>query len=533
MSSARPLRLCLCGASPDTGNLGVSALCCGALGGLFRCHPDADVTVFDGGHGLRPATAEFAGRSFRYWRCGATGTRRVWQRRSFWNIRVSSWLGSLGNPAVRCLREADAVLDITGGDSFTDMYGPRRFRAGSAFKRLVLALGKPLILLPQTYGPYRDPRHRAIAADIVRRAAMAWARDERSFATLRELLGDAFDPQRHRSGVDVAFALELHAPRASLPDPLATWLNGRGGRTVQLATRYSPLAVPPTPLPSRSTRATRCGEEGLGEGRAIVHHRGTETRREEVHSGGVVQPLSAQGDVGPVPTFPRSHVPTPALVGLNVSGLIWHDPAAMRQRYGFQADYRAVVLGLLRRLLLETDANILLIPHVLTPPGHYESDPAANVAVLAALGDDPDSRLRAAAAERLAAVPPVYDHPSEAKWLIAHCDWFCGTRMHACIAGLSTGVPTAAIAYSVKTQGVFETCGLGDCVVDPRVLDTPAAVAALFAAWSARAAARELLRGHVGAICAQSTAPFGAFTALLAVGTLAAATPPATACSRA
>lgn len=465
------MRLCLCGASPDTGNLGVSALCYGVLGGIFGCYPDADVTVFDGGHGLRPATAEFAGRSFRYWRCGATCTRRVWQRRSYWNIRGSSWLGGLGNPAVRRLLDADAVLDITGGDSFTDMYGPRRFRAGSAFKRFVLGLGKPLILLPQTYGPYRDPRHREIAADIVRRAAMAWSRDERSFATLKELLGDAFDPQRHRSGVDVAFALEARAPRAALPEPVATWL---ASRETDFQSRTA------TSLPYR---------EGLGEGVAV-------------------------------PTRPPSKVPTPPLVGFNISGLIWHDPDAMRNRYGFKADYRAVVLGSLRRLLLETDANILLIPHVLPPLNShaYESDPVANDAVVAALRADSDLRVRAAAAERVVPVPPLYDHPSEAKWLIARCNWFCGTRMHACIAGLSTGVPTAAIAYSVKTQGVFETCGLGDCVADPRALDTPAAASALFAAWSARAAAAATLQCHTAAVRAQAAAPFRTLSVLPVAG---------------
>lgn len=454
-------KFCFLGASPDTGNLGVSALYWSVVGGLARLDPGVELTVFDEGRGLRVAATESDGESFRYQLCGATRTRRVWQRRSFWNIRVSSWLGGLGNPAARCLRGADAVLDITGGDSFTDLYGPRRFRAGCAFKRFVLALGKPLILLPQTYGPYRDPRHREIAADICRRATLAWARDERSFATLKELLGDAFDPDRHRCGVDVAFALAARAPRAPLPEPLATWLASRGTDFQSVST---------TPLP---------GREGLGEGVSV-------------------------------PTFPRSHVPTSALVGFNVSGLIWHDPVAMRDRYGFKADYRAVVLGFLRRLLAETDANIVLVPHVLPPLNShaYESDPAANDAVVAFLREDADSNVRAAAAERVAAVPPLYGHPSEMKWLIAHCDWFCGTRMHACIAGLSSGVPTAAIAYSLKTQGVFETCGHGDCVIDPRVLDTPAAVDGLFAVWSARAAAAEALRARVDEVCARAAAPF-------------------------
>jgi len=407
--------------------MGVSALYWSVLGGLARLDQPVDLTAFDAGSGLRDTVAEFDGEPFQYRLCGATGTRRVWQRRSFWNIRVSSWFGGLGNPAVRCLHGADAVLDITGGDSFTDLYGPRRFRVGSAFKRLVLGLGKPLILLPQTYGPFHDPRHREIAAEICRRATMAWARDERSFATLKDLLGDTFDPGRHFSGVDVTFSLEARRPSTPLPEPIATWLAA-----------------------ARSPATRSLGHWAPGK--------------------------------GPVPAFPHP------LIGFNVSGLIWHDPAAMWQRYGFKADYREVVLGFLRRVLRDTDADIVLVPHVLTPPGHYESDPGANDAVLAALRDDPDARVARAARERAAAIPPVYYHPSEMKWIIAQCDWFCGTRMHACIAGLSSGVPTAAIAYSVKTQGVFETCGQGGHVADPRVAGTAEIVDRLWASWSDRTA---------------------------------------------
>ena len=128
-----------------------------------------------------------------------------------------------------------------------------------------------------------------------------------------------------------------------------------------------------------------------------------------------------------------------------------------------------MVLEFLRRVLRESDANILLVPHVLTPPGHYESDPEANDKVLAALRADPDPAVARRGRVSACGCAAVYEHPSEMKWLIARLDWFCGTRMHACIAGLSSGVPTAAIAYSLKTQGVFESCGVGDAVCDPRV----------------------------------------------------------------
>ena len=48
-----PLRLCYSGASPDTGNLGVSALYYAVVGGLAKCDPRIDLTVFDEGSGLR------------------------------------------------------------------------------------------------------------------------------------------------------------------------------------------------------------------------------------------------------------------------------------------------------------------------------------------------------------------------------------------------------------------------------------------------------------------------------------------------
>ncbi len=393
--SSKPLSLCLFGAAPDTSNLGVSALCYSVLGGLARIEPSIRVTVFDQGRAIRHETAAFSNGPFRFARCGASQTRRYYRPESYWHIRVCSWLGGLGNPAAEALLGCDAVLDISGGDSFTDLYGPRRFASVTMSKLLALEVEKPLILLPQTYGPFRDRKKRRIASEIVRRAAQAWARDPRSYEVLKELAGPEFDPQRHRSGVDVAFALEPREPRVPLPEPLHTWL------------------------------------------------------AEDYHG---------------------------QVIGFNVSGLIWNDPQGARSRYGLKADYRASVLGFLRRLFLETDTRVVLVPHVVTPAGHYESDPAANQAVLAALADLPEAR------GRLAVVSPQYDE-SEMKWIIARCGWFCGTRMHACIAALSSGVLAVAIAYSVKTQGVFETCGCGDCVVDPRTISTPQVVESLWAKW--------------------------------------------------
>ncbi len=102
--------------------------------------------------------------------------------------------------------------------------------------------------------------------------------------------------------------------RPSVCYPSAGW--------TPLAVEDDELALPiptQTPLPARSPRATRCGEEGLGEGRGIVHHRGTETQRETAASEGVPRnPPPTQvaaddslwrGKVGG--GSEPSHVPTP------------------------------------------------------------------------------------------------------------------------------------------------------------------------------------------------------------------------------
>lgn len=56
--------------------------------------------------------------------------------------------------------------------------------------------------------------------------------------------------------------------------------------------------------------------------------------------------------------------------------------------------------------------------------------------------------------------------PSEIKSLIANMDYFVGTRMHSNIFATSMAVPTTAIAYEKKTNGIMETVGLENYVIE-------------------------------------------------------------------
>jgi len=142
--------------------------------------------------------------------------------------------------------------------------------------------------------------------------------------------------------------------------------------------------------------------------------------------------------------------------------------------------------------LEKTDARLLLIPHVHAPTGHHESDLDASHALLAGL----PAGVARSAVERVTVVTQALD-ARELKWLIAQTDWFCGTRMHSTIAALSSGVATAALAYSLKTRGVFATCAMADAVVDLRESTVPEALASLLQLWDRRQHDAAVLGRHL------------------------------------
>ena len=217
----------LAGAPLDTGNRGVEALSRSVLAAVARWAPGSLLTVLDNGWGVRPGST---GNGISVELAGVRRSRRVYRRESWANVRLSQHLRGAGNPVARSLRQCDAVLDISGGDSFTDIYGPGRLRTVLSPKLAALRAGRPLLLLPQTYGPFTDPDSRRAAARVVRQAEIALARDDESYAVLAELAGPDFDPSRHRLGVDVAFDLAPRRPSRATHEAIVSSLERQRAR---------------------------------------------------------------------------------------------------------------------------------------------------------------------------------------------------------------------------------------------------------------------------------------------------------------
>ncbi|MBD8061610.1 polysaccharide pyruvyl transferase family protein [Oceanitalea stevensii] len=217
--SARGARFVVAGAPLDNDNRGVEALGSSVVAHLASAESVDTVSVLGDGWGVR-ADGSWPGHA-RVDRLGVRNSRR-WHRRESWTrIRFDQALGGLGNPVATRLATADAVLDLSGGDSFTDLYGARRLTTVCAPKEAALRAGRPLVLLPQTFGPFTTEEGRRRAEYLVRSSALAYARDAWSYEQLRSLAGPSADPSRLRQGVDVAFALRARTPDGSIVDELA------------------------------------------------------------------------------------------------------------------------------------------------------------------------------------------------------------------------------------------------------------------------------------------------------------------------
>lgn len=307
-------------------------------------------------------------------------------------------------PWIRAVEQAAFVGDVRGGDSFSDIYGMKRFLLGFLAAWTVLLVKGTMVQFPQTYGPYKSPLARGLARYLLRRSAVIIARDKESQKVAQDLVGPAREVWL---SPDVAFSLEPIVPPEIVLDP----------------------PLPPAAVPLRSDDA----------------------------------PLSAF-------SFQLSAFPKP--IGLNVNGLMYHGGYTRNNQFGLKLDYPAFLRELVPALLAEHPGELWLVPHTFAPDGNVESDPEASRKLRDAL----PAELRA----RVRIVARAYDQ-HEIKGVIGQCDFFIGSRMHACIAALSQGIPCVGVAYSMKFRGVFESVGMADWVVDGRSVSNDEAVAIILA----------------------------------------------------
>lgn len=202
MSTTSARRVALLGVTRNTDNYGVRVLLTSAVEALTTLEPDAEIVLLD------------YGKSAEMWdESTSKGTRsvRLVNLRFSWKLHLpnnifrllfvtlllrllpsQNWRERIvrKNPWLAEAARTDAFYSLAGGDSFSDIYGLERFIYVALPQLLVLALGRPLVLLPQTYGPFKGAVCRALARRIVCKAQKVFSRDAAGLDAVRELTGN-------------------------------------------------------------------------------------------------------------------------------------------------------------------------------------------------------------------------------------------------------------------------------------------------------------------------------------------------------
>lgn len=104
----------------------------------------------------------------------------------------------------KLFKNADCIMDIGQGDSFSDIYGAKRFAGIDIVHRLARLFRKPYILLPQTIGPFQNPAIREKAVKSISKATLVMTRDRPSLDYVNELTNGKANVKEY---IDVAFFL--------------------------------------------------------------------------------------------------------------------------------------------------------------------------------------------------------------------------------------------------------------------------------------------------------------------------------------
>ena len=222
------MRILIMGTPVASGNRGVMALGAAIVDLCLSAVPDAEVSYLQvhrpsGGvrirtrHGIRMVPVTTCRMSFRsalrdhlFW--------ILWMAFLYRLVPFENVRGAIRKhtPWIDTVAAADMVGDVRGGDSFSDIYGLKRFCLAFLPVLSVLLVKGSIVHLPQTYGPFRTRTSRFLARFLLRCSSAVIARDLESQRIAQELVGPRLDV---RLSPDVAFALHSEAPAELLTEP--------------------------------------------------------------------------------------------------------------------------------------------------------------------------------------------------------------------------------------------------------------------------------------------------------------------------
>lgn len=216
------MKVIVLGATFSTGNMGVNALASGVIDCILNAWKNPEITILDYGKGeddirVNAGNTDLVVRSVKM-----RFSIKIVQSNNILVLIALAFLcrflpGTIKsritekNRVLHAICSSGVVLSIAGGDSFADIYGIERALYVMLPQLLVLLLGKDLVQMPQTYGPFNKFAGKMLASFILRRSKKVFSRDWEGVEYAKGILGKKRSDKIAFS-YDVGFLLSPRIP---------------------------------------------------------------------------------------------------------------------------------------------------------------------------------------------------------------------------------------------------------------------------------------------------------------------------------
>lgn len=216
-------KISLLGPTFSTNNLGVNALTLGTIQSILMQNPKSDIVLIDYNKQQEIYyDVMISNEFFKIKQLNMRFSKLIFQKYHILRLMFTTILLNIfnfttlknkilsNNKILHQLSQSELICAVCGGDSFSDIYGLRRFIYIVLPQFLAILLKKKLILLPQTLGPFKSPLSKQIVKFIFKKALVVYSRDKHSLDEVQKDFSNIYDMTKFKFCYDLGFVIDAH-----------------------------------------------------------------------------------------------------------------------------------------------------------------------------------------------------------------------------------------------------------------------------------------------------------------------------------
>jgi polysaccharide pyruvyl transferase WcaK-like protein len=218
------MNIIILGASLNSNNLGVRALASGTIKAIKASYPNAKIYIFD--YAYQPSNSKLfiSGKNIDVKLINIRYSKKIYLSNNIAKLNILALLINIvrfnwfrnyiyrNNSYMRLISEANFIVSISGGDSFSDIYGVNRFLYVAFPQLLCILMKKNIFQIPQTFGPFTRSYVKYVARFILRQSKYVYSRDYQGVEIIKDLIKSQKKDQIIGFCYDFGFVLDPNPP---------------------------------------------------------------------------------------------------------------------------------------------------------------------------------------------------------------------------------------------------------------------------------------------------------------------------------